>query len=473
MQVIEEVKRIDGLREHQIEICDATKANVKGIVVSPTGSGKTFCIMEDCKRFLFPGNVILVISPRLLLSQQLMDEFDNYLHGYDFSLREISSQSKIFHRARKKVQIQSSYPTTSPDKIFETYEISKKNNLPLILFSTYNSLKRVVDSGIPIDVAYFDEAHNSTKGNYFSNVRKVSSKAKNCFFFTATPRYTISGSKDGPGMNNESVYGKIIAKVPYNYLVEKGYIVPPRLHIQKSDSCIKNAHSEQVDFETIRENVCYYEKKFQDAHAHKILYCMKGTKNIKDLITKTKFQEWATEKGYHVLSVDSKNGGYYDGKYMSKEKFMDLLKNLGEDTNTKLLVLHYEMIAEGIDIKQFTGVCFMRPSANDIFITQTIGRCTRAAGSWKKYGVVTVIEHEDDTGEVKDLTKRIIISLLQHGVPLDSIFTEVTGRGESEEVIEDLQNQFAKNVKDIEMNWSHQNLLEEYREKSVGQLMNI
>ena len=30
-----------------------------------------------------------------------------------------------------------------------------------------------------------------------------------------------------------------------------------------------------------------------------------------------------------------------------------------------------------------------------------------------------------------------------------------------------------ENIKEIEMNWSHQNLLEEYREKSVGQLMNI
>jgi|LakMenEpi03Aug12_release.lakeMendotaPanAssembly.Ray.scaffolds.fasta_scaffold70472_4 superfamily II DNA or RNA helicase len=467
MQIIEEIKRIGGLREHQDEIISDLKKQNRGIIVSPTGSGKTICIMEDTKRFLSPQNVILVVSPRLLLSQQLMIEFDNYLHDYEFHHREISSQSQRFNRIGKKVKIQSEYPTTKPDDIVETYEKSKKQNLPLILFSTYDSLRSVIDSDIPINVAYFDEAHNSTKSNFFSDVKEISKKAKNCFFFTATPRYSRSGTKNGPGMHNESVYGKIITQVSYKYLVDKGYIVPPYLHHQQSTSCIKDCYSEQVDFQTIKENVEYYETHFQDAQAHKILYCMRGTKNIKDLISKTNFQQWASEKGYHVLSVDSKNGGYFDGKYMRKEKFMDLLKTLGEDTNTKLLVLHYEMISEGIDIKQFTGVCFMRSNANDIFITQTIGRCTRSSGPWKKYGVVTVVQHADDTEESFAMIKLIINSLLEHGVPLEYIYTETSGRGESEEVIDGTNNNLEHMKKDVEIEWIHSTFLEDYLQKSL------
>jgi superfamily II DNA or RNA helicase len=459
------------LREQQIEIKSKMIQNTKGIIVSPTGSGKTISMAEDAKRFLLPGNVILVVSPRLMLGQQLFDEFDSYLHNYDFSHREVSSQSFILHRARKEVKVQPKFPTTCPDQIYETYKIAKKHDLPLILFSTYDSLDKVISSGIPITVAYFDESHNAVKNNYFNAVKNTSEKSSNCFFFTATPRYTSSRSSDGRGMNNISVYGEIIANVPFNYLVEKGYIVKPFLHRQKSDSSIKNAHPEQVDFQTVVENVDYYEKTHTYTHAHKILYCMKGTKNIKDLLYKTKFQQWASEKGYHVLSIDSENGGYIDGKKMTKEKFMIKLKELGSNHDTKLLVFHYEMISEGIDVKGFTGVCFMRSSLNDIFITQTIGRCIRAAGEWKKYGVVSIVEHEDDTSEVSDLTKQIIISLLEHGVPLDSIFTEITGRGESEEVIEDIQEQFRKTAKDIEMEWIHENLLEEYRNKSVEELM--
>ena len=458
------------LRDHQIQINSALKAYIKGIIVSPTGSGKTVCFMEDAKRFLSAGKVILVVSPRLLLSQQLMIEFDNYLHDYDFHYREVSSQSQVFRRVGKRVKVQSQYPTTSSSEIYQTYQLSKKHNLPLILFSTYDSLDSIIDANISIDVAYFDEAHNAVRSNYFYSTKKISDKAKNCFFFTATPRYTTSKSKDVSGMNNEDVYGKIIAQVPYNYLVEKGYIVPPYLHSQKSNTCIKDMPQEQIDFDTIRENVSYYEDKFLYTSFHKILYCMKGTKNIKDLLTKTNFQNWATEKEYHVLAVDSKNGGYFDGKYMKKEKFMDLLKKLGESETTKLLVLHYEMISEGIDIKHFTGVCFIRSTANDIFITQTIGRCTRASGTWKKQGVVSIVEHEDDSGEVSELTKQIVLSLLENGVPLDSIYTETSGRGDSEEVIDDIQD-IKKIMKEVELDWIHQQLLEEYRQQSVEELM--
>jgi superfamily II DNA or RNA helicase len=459
------------LREHQEEILSNTRKNTKGIIISPTGSGKTICMAEDAKRFLLPGNVILVVSPRLMLGQQLFIEFDTYLHDHDFAHREVSSQSPILHRARKKVEVQPEKPTTFPSEIYETYEIAKKHNLPLILFSTYDSLDRVISSGIPITVAYFDESHNAVKGGYFDTVKETSKKSSNSFFFTATPRYTQSGSSNGAGMNNTSVYGEIIATVSFKYLVEKGYIVRPLLHRQKSNACIKNAHPEQVDFQTVTENVLHYEENFLDTHAHKILYCMKGTKNIKDLLTKTKLQQWASEKGYHVLSIDSQNDGYVDGKIMSKEKFMDKLKELGSDHNAKLLVFHYEMIAEGIDVKGFTGVCFMRPTTNTTFITQTIGRCIRAAGEWKKYGIVTVVEHEDDTSEVSELAKQIVVSLLDNGVPLDSILNETTGRGESEETIESLDQSIKRQLKEIEMEWTHDNLLEEYRTKSVDQLM--
>jgi predicted helicase len=465
MTIIKEIKKIEGLREHQIEICQALKSKIRGIVVSPTGSGKTVSMMEDSKRFLSPGNVIVVVCPRHVLCDQLFDEFDSYLHNYDFNHREISCRSKTLRCKNKRVKVQPKEPTTKSKDIAETYRIAKKHDLPLILFCTYNSLKRLVDSEIPITVVYFDESHNSVKSNFFPAVKKISKKSKNCYFFTATPRYTTSRDPKGPGMNNESVYGEIITTVSYKYLVDNGYLLRPFIHLQKSNACIKNAHPEQVDFDSIKENVNYYENNFTDASGHKILYCMKGTKNIKDLIGKTKFQEWATEKGYNVLSVDSKNGGYCDGESLSRESFLEKLKELGEDPDKKLLVLHYEMISEGVDISGFTGVCFMRPSLNTTFITQTIGRCVRTAGPWKKYGYVSIIEHEDDTSEVSSLTKKIVFSLLEHGIPLDSVITEATGRGESEEVLEDLENSFKKHLKEVQLNWEHTNLLQFFEDK--------
>ena len=37
-----------------------------------------------------------------------------------------------------------------------------------IIFTTYHSLHRVVESGILIDTIYFDEAHNGTAKNFYS-----------------------------------------------------------------------------------------------------------------------------------------------------------------------------------------------------------------------------------------------------------------------------------------------------------------
>jgi superfamily II DNA or RNA helicase len=456
--------KLRELRDYQSKTNLIMSEKKKGIIVFPTGSGKTLTFMEHAKNFLFPGNVILIVSPRLLLNQQLLSEFDQHLHYYDFVLREVSSQSKIFKRDRKKMIVQSERPTTIPSEIAETYRIAKDQNLPLVLFSSFDSLNKVIESNIPISVAYFDEAHNCVKSNYFPEVKKVSEKADHCYFFTATPRYTESRSPNGVGMSNKNVYGEIIAQISFKYLVEKGYVVPPFLHIQKSDSCIKNSHPEQVDFNTIKENVEYYEENFSEVPAHKILYCMKGTLNIQNLLTNTEFQSWATSKGYNVLSVDSVNGGYVNGKFITKEKFIDELKTFGNNPDAKMLILHYEMISEGIDISGITGVCFLRNVTNTTFITQCIGRCIRPAGEWKKYGIVSIVQHQDDTDETCDLTKEIVNSLIEIGVPLDAISNDISGRGLDEEVIEDLKEQFERQYKEIELEWHHSQWFAEIEE---------
>lgn len=456
--------KLRELRDYQIKTNLRMNENKRGVIVFPTGSGKTITFMEHCKNFLSPGNVILVLSPRLLLNQQLLDEFDQHLHHYDFVVREVSSQGKIFKRKNKKMIVQTQKPTTIPSEIVETYRIAKEQNLPLILFSSFDSLDKVIDSNIPISVAYFDEAHNCVKSNYFKEVKKVSEKADYCYFFTATPRYTESRSSNGIGMSNETVYGKIIAQISFKYLLEKGYILPPFLHNQKSKSCIKNAHPEQVDFNTIKENVEYCEQNFSEVPAHKILYCMKGTLNIQNLLINTQFQSWATSKGYRVLSIDSVNGGYVDGKFINKDQFIDELKKFGNDPNTKMLILHYEMISEGIDISGITGVCFLRNITNTTFIAQCIGRCIRPAGEWKKYGLVSIVQHQDDTDETCYLTKKIINSLIENGVPLDAVSSDISGRGVDEEVIEDLREQFERQYKDIELEWHHSQWFAEIEE---------
>ena len=451
------------LRPNQNEILDALKQNYKGIITSPTGSGKTLSFITDCRRFLQPEKVILVVVPQLMLTEQLFKEFDKHLSDVDFYYRQISSEGKTYQRDRKNLKFRITppkSPTTFVEEIRDTYRIAQKLKKPLILFVTYDSLCRVVSSLIPIDVAYYDEAHNSTSSDHFNSVKCMSNHSAHNYFFTATPRYSQSRSVNGPGMDNVSVYGENIVNIPFKPLLDLGIIVRPFIHLVKSDADTDKMDETSVNLKTIKSIVNYYETKHSDTPAHKILFCAQGTKSIQDLMN-AGLQEWATKMGYKVLSIDSVNKGYVDGKRnINKSEFIKTLNQLGNDPNQKMIVLHYAMLGEGIDIKGFTGVVFLRNTLSQIFATQSIGRVIRSAPG-KKYGIVTIVEHENNSNESRELIRQIVEQLYQQGIPVSEIFSEVQGRGKEDETLESLDEDLKKLIRNYNIEYEHNNILAE------------
>ena len=450
-----------NLYPHQQDILDALRVNNKGIISCPTGGGKTFTFITDSRRFLQPTQVVVVVAPQLLLSEQLFNEFDKNLSDIDFMYRQISSEGKTFQRKQFRKNWKAKNPTTVVEEIRDTYRIAQKAQKPLILFVTYDSLDRIVSSMIPVSAVYYDEAHNATTSDHFNSVKYLSAHADNNYFFTATPRYSTSRSVEGPGMDNATVYGQKIANVKFNDLVKRGVIVSPLLHLLKSDADTEKMSEVSINMQTIKEVVSHYETEHSDTKAHKILFCAQGTKAINDLLAGG-LQEWATSQGYKVLSIDSINQGYIDGqKKVSKTNFIKTLNALGEDPNQKLIVLHYAMLGEGIDVKAFTGVVFLRNTLSTIFATQSMGRVIRSAPG-KKYGIVTIVQHENNSNECQELIRNIVTQLVSQGVPVSEIFTETTGRGKEESVIEDLDNQeLNRRIAEYAIQYEHNNILEE------------
>tara|TARA_X000001036_G_C20685380_1_gene807464 strand:+ start:299 stop:1696 length:1398 start_codon:yes stop_codon:yes gene_type:complete len=451
------------LHPHQKQILDALQFNSKGILTCPTGGGKTFAMITDSRRFLTPGNVIVVVAPQLLLSQQLFTEFDKHLTDVNFMYRQISSEGKTFQRDRDALKFHITppkSPTTIIEEIRDTYRIAQKAEKPLILFVTYDSLERIVSSMIPVSAVYYDEAHNATSSDHFNAVKYLSAHADKNYFFTATPRYSTSRSVEGPGMDNVSVYGEKIANVQFSELVKQGVIVKPRLHVLTSDADLDTMDEVSVNLKTIKEIVDHYEMYHTHTN-HKILFCAQGTKAINDLLAGG-LQEWASSRGYKVLSIDSINQGYVNGdKKVKKTTFIKTLNELGDDPDEKLIVLHYAMLGEGIDIKAFTGVVFLRNTLSAIFATQSMGRVIRSAPG-KKYGIVTIVRHESNTIESEELIRNIVVQLISEGVPVSEIFTETSGRGKNEEILEDLNDdELKRRITDYAIEFKHNNILEE------------
>jgi hypothetical protein len=451
------------LYDHQNQILDCLKSNKKGYISSPTASGKTFTFITDSRRFLLPGKVILIVAPQLMLSEQLFSEFDNHLPDVDFYYRQVSSEPKKFERDRKKLKFRITppkSPTTNIEDIRDTYRIAQKLQKPLILFVTYDSLDRIVSSSIPVDAVYYDEAHNATSSDHFNSVKSMSDHATHNYFFTATPRFSQSRSVNGSGMDNVSVYGEQIANVSFQELVDQGIIVSPWIHLVTSDADTDKMDETSVNLKTIKSIVNNYETDHSDTPAHKILFCAQGTKSIQDLMN-AGLQEWATEMGYKVLSIDSVNKGYVDGKRnINKSEFIKTLNQLGKDPNQKMIVLHYSMLGEGIDVKGFTGVVFLRNTLSKIFTTQSIGRVIRSAPG-KKYGIVTIVQHDNNTNESRELIRQIVDQLFKQGVPVSEIFTEVQGRGKEDEIVESLDEDLKKLIREYHIQFEHNNILQE------------
>ena len=451
------------LRPHQQDILDALQCNSKGLITCPTGGGKTFAMITDSRRFLTPGNVVVVVAPQLLLSQQLFTEFDKHLIDVNFMYRQISSEGKTFQRDRAALKFSITPPkssTTIIEEIRDTYRIAQKAEKPLILFVTYDSLERIVSSMIPVSAVYYDEAHNATSSDHFNAVKYLSAHADKNYFFTATPRYSASRSVTGPGMDNVNVYGEQIVNVQFSKLVKQGAIVSPLIHLLKSDADLDTMDEVSVNFKTIKEVVDHYEVEHTHTN-HKILFCAQGTKSINDLLAGG-LQEWASSKGYKVLSIDSINQGYVNGdKKVNKTTFIKTLNKLGADPDEKLIVLHYAMLGEGIDVKAFTGVVFLRNTLSAIFATQSMGRVIRSAPG-KKYGIVTIVQHESNTTESLELIRNIVVQLISQGVPVSDIFTETSGRSKDEEIVEDLDvDELQRRVADYAIEFEHNNILEE------------
>ena len=168
------------LRPHQRQACDAMLRYIKGQVIIPTGGGKTICMIEDAKK-QFESNgpkTIVVVAPRILLANQLCSEFLEII---------TDSMVRILHVHSGETNHES---TTKSEYIYDWAVQTWKRNR--IIFTTYNSLHRIVESGVNVDTIYFDEAHNSVKRNFFPATEHFSSDAERCYFFTATPKHSVS-----------------------------------------------------------------------------------------------------------------------------------------------------------------------------------------------------------------------------------------------------------------------------------------
>ena len=384
------------LRPHQIRGVDAMSKHNKGQLIKPTGAGKTLTMIADAlKEFAKETpQTIVVVAPRILLSEQLSSEF----------LEHITTVAVLHVHSGETTH----FSTTKPAEIYNWSRRAYKHQL---IFTTYNSLQRLVDAEIDVDTIYFDEAHNSVKRNFFPATEHFSANANRAYFFTATRKTSVTVGK--PGMNDVDVYGNIICRVSAPELVDGGYIVAPKIIAKKFEVLDGKQITAECDSSNLMETL-------DDIDCKKILVCVKSAKQLINLVSQSDCITELQSRGYSYLYITSKTGAVIDGKKVDREVFFDTLNAWGRDSSKKFVCLHRSILSEGINVSELEAVVFLR-NMDVIELTQTIGRVLRKGGKDKVWGLCVVPVYSKVGIATERALQGVVDAVFEKGELLDSV----------------------------------------------------
>ena len=344
------------LYSYQQRAIDALSLHSKGKVFMPTGAGKTLVMMKDLSNRISKSNTpltIVVVAPRILLANQLSNEFEEYLKVENVCITHVHS-GETHH-----------YSTTKSNQIAAYNGIAKALDAHHLIFTTYHSLNKVNDANLDLDVVYFDEAHHSTKPMNSVGVARTSFTSNHCYFFTATPKIAMS---------NSEVYGSNIISISAPELMSAGTILSPKVETYEFDEIRTKENASNIDADNITNIVL----SITDTKVPKILVAAPSTKIIWEVLSHTSLSRDLVEMGYVIMHITSKHGAYINHKKVSREVFFEKLTSYGKDDNQKLIVFHYSILSEGINCPGLTH-CIMLRNLPVIEMLQTIGRVIRVS----------------------------------------------------------------------------------------------
>lgn len=387
---------LDRLYAYQKEAVTTTFYNQKGIVCLPTGVGKSFCqaaiIANDILMNPNQFRMYVVNAPRILLTYQLLIEVYSFLvsAGIEARYTFVHSGGKIDESELEEMRIQANVDGynipfseigsgTSIDGVKGMMKKSKKQDLPIIFFSTYNSadkieIAREQFTKQPISIVLSDEAHYLVQEQFHDILHTLTSSRS--YFFTATLINTPS-LDSGRGMQNISSYGEILYSMTPRKAIELGKMVRPRLHIIKTDGVHSSLDYEKSLSKIIYEAFYQHREVVKDKMEPKILISVKGTQDMKKFISSDEYKKLRAD-GVDVYAVASHEdiGNDINGQKFKRQEFLKRLKADEDNKSKKIIVLHYDTMAEGISINGFTGIMPLRTLSKSKFM-QTFGRAAR------------------------------------------------------------------------------------------------
>lgn len=390
----EQEKNIDVLERlypYQKEAVQSAIGNDKGIICLPTGAGKSFIASAIIADDIIKNRnfqMYVVNAPRIVLTYQLLKEVYAFLveAGIEARYMFVHSGGKTNEKELEDIRIKANLDGanipfseigsgTNISDIREMMFKAQEQNLPLIFFSTYNSAERIeeaIGDFDPISITLNDEAHYLVQEQFHDILHTL--RTNRCYFFTAT---TISTPSDtGRGMNNKESYGEVLYSMTPRQAIDLGKMVRPRLHFVITDG-VYNTDDYNKSLNKIIKDTFEQHGRVLTKTLPKILVSAKGTQDIVSFLRSREYQQLLNDDvSIYAVASSDEIGSNINGEQVTRQDFLRRLKEDGLDNNKKLIVLHYDILAEGIDVSGFSGIMPLRTLSKSKFL-QTYGRAAR------------------------------------------------------------------------------------------------
>jgi len=370
--------------------------NKKGLLILPTGAGKTFTAVSWLLRNVVDKNKkIIWIAHRHELLEQVKDEFkklsfENYLPNRKDDKISIHLISGSHDKARKI--------NKNDDILIASVQSLNRN----IEYLTNNYLKKNDDIFFVID-----EAHHATARTYRNLIDTITKHSKNynILGLTATPYRTAEKEKSylSKIFDKTPIYSKDLKDLIIDNTLSEPIFVPVKTNINftKKDFSDKELNLLRNNFdlpEEIKKKIIEQKDrnrlivnhylKNKDKYKQTLIFALNQTHAIqlnelfKQNGIKTDYVISGT-KSFIGVSVDKKN---------NQQAINDFRENKLE------ALVNVNILTEGTDLPNTQTVFLTRPTKSKTLMTQMVGRALRGpkAGGTDKAYIVSFIDNWSD-----------------------------------------------------------------------------
>tara|TARA_B100000989_G_scaffold274766_1_gene233821 strand:+ start:294 stop:3224 length:2931 start_codon:yes stop_codon:yes gene_type:complete len=439
-------------KEHQKIAVNKTleyfKNNSRGKLIHCCGSGKTltsFLIFKEMNL-----NLTVFVVPGLQLVRQTLLAWTRESLAYNLKITPLLICSD---KSNEKLEYEpflwlEDIGIKVSNKFDDFKNFIKKESTKKVIFCTYQSanilIRNCKESKTTIDLAIFDEAHNTVtkRTKLFSKLLDDNNLViKKRLFMTATPKNFIGKKEEVCSMDNEDIYGEEIDEFTIKDAIEIKILNDYKILTPKitSEECKTLIRDNPYIFDKKRKLSKEVELKI--AATSLLLDKIIFKKKLKNLISFHALKSRASNFSEIVNQlIKDLNTFYVNGKQSITER-----NNILEEFTLQnpSIVSNARCLSEGVNLPLIDGVVFVDPKQSKVAITQSIGRALRRPVGKKEFSyiIVPTIIDEKEPEKVEDAYEQIFLvlrALAEHdGRIVDYIKSIKTGKKPQKKFIED------------------------------------